>query len=85
MIIYHTMSTTKVAVTLQADMVKEIDRWVRQGHFANRSRAIQASLAEMMARHKRHRLIQALAKIDPRQERALAEEALTGEARWPEY
>jgi Arc/MetJ-type ribon-helix-helix transcriptional regulator len=79
------MSTTKVAVTLEADSVKEIDRWVREGRFPNRSRAVQAALAEMRARHKRRRLIDALAKINRNQERAFAEEVFSGEPPWPEY
>ena len=79
------MSTTKVAVSLEAETVRAIDRWVREGRFPNRSRAVQAALAEMRTRHKRSRLIEALAKIDCNQERALAEETFSGEAPWPEY
>lgn len=74
-----------MAVTLEEDSVKEIDRWVREGRFPNRSRAVQTALAEMRARHKRRRLIDALAKIDRKQERSLAEEVFSGEPPWPEY
>jgi Arc/MetJ-type ribon-helix-helix transcriptional regulator len=79
------MGTTKVAITLEADTVREIDRWVREGRFPNRSRAIQAALTEMTARHRRRRLIDALAKIDRRVETGLAEESFSGEIPWPEY
>jgi Arc/MetJ-type ribon-helix-helix transcriptional regulator len=79
------MGTTKVAVTLEKDTLKEIDRWVKQGQFPSRSRAIQAALAEKTARHKRQRLIRELAKLDPREERALAEASFSGDTRWPEY
>jgi len=79
------MATTKVAITLESETLHEIDRWVRAGRFPNRSRAIQAALAEMLARRKRYRLIEELSKIDPRQERALAEETFSGEPAWPEY
>jgi len=85
MIISHTMATTKVAITLERATLQEVDRWVKQGRFPNRSRAIQTALAEMLTRRMRRRLIEELAKLNPKQERALAEESLSGESAWPEY
>ena len=79
------MSTTKVAVTLETDTLTEIDRWVKQGQFPSRSRAIQTALEEMTARHKRQRLIRELGKLDPREERALADASFSGDTPWPEY
>jgi len=79
------MATTKVAVTLDRDTLKEIDRWVKQGQFPSRSRAIQTALAEMTARRIRRRLIEELAKLDPKQEQALAEASFSGDTPWPEY
>jgi len=79
------MATTKVAVSLETRTLQEIDRLVREGRFPSRSRAIQTALAEMTARHKHQRLIQELAKLDPKKERELAEEFFAGEAPWPEY
>ena len=79
------MSVTKVAVTLETETLQQIDRWVREGRFRNRSRAIQSALAEMTARHKRRRLIEELAKLDPREERSLANSFFAGEVSWPEY
>jgi len=38
---------------------------------------VQVALAEMLARQKRSRLAEELAKLDLREERALAEEALS--------
>jgi hypothetical protein len=46
---------------------------------------VQAALADMLTRRKRSRLAEELAKLDSREERALAEEALSGEPAWPEY
>ena len=85
MINYHTMATMKVTVTLEIDSLRGVDRLVREGRFPSRSRAVQAALAEMLARRKRTRLAEELSKLNPREERALAEEALSGEAAWPEY
>lgn len=77
MINYHTMATTKVAVTLGIDSVREVDRLVREGRFPSRSRAVQAALVEMLARRKRSRLAEELGKLDLREERALVEEGLS--------
>ena len=79
------MATMKVAVTLNIDSLREVDRLVREGRFPSRSRAVQTALAEMLARRKRSRLTEELTKLDLQEERALAEEALSGEAAWPEY
>lgn len=79
------MVTTKVAITLENETLREIDRGVKSGRFPNRSRAIQTALAEMLARRKRRRLIEELAKINPRHEQSLAEESISGEPAWPEY
>jgi len=79
------MATMKVAVTLDIGSLREVDRLVREGRFPSRSRAVQAALAEMLARRKRSRLAEELAKLNLQEERVLAEEVLQGEAAWPEY
>jgi Arc/MetJ-type ribon-helix-helix transcriptional regulator len=85
MINWGTMTTMKVAVTLDIDALREVDRLIRAGRFSSRSGAVQAALAEMLARGKRSRLAEESAKLDPREERALAEEGLLGELVSPEY
>jgi len=79
------MATTKIAITLDSETLQEIDRWVRAGRFPNRSRAIQTALAEMLARRKRRRLIEELAKINPQEEHALAEESFRCEPTCSKY
>ncbi len=80
------MPTTKVAVTIDAQLLREVDAWVAAGEFPNRSRAVQAALGRLREdRGKRRSLIAELAKLDPAQERALAEDWLAGEPSWPEY
>jgi Arc/MetJ-type ribon-helix-helix transcriptional regulator len=71
------MTTTKVTVTLRVESVREVDRLVREGQFPSRSRAVRAALAQMLARRNRSRLAEQLAKLNPREERALAEERLS--------
>jgi metal-responsive CopG/Arc/MetJ family transcriptional regulator len=80
------MSRTKVAITLEEDMLKKVDRLVRSHVFANRSRAIQEAVSEKLARLERNRLDRECSKLDPGFEQALAEEGISSEVdEWPEY
>lgn len=80
------MSTTKIAITLDQKLVTRLDRLVKQRVFANRSKAIQAAVADKLARMERGRLAAECAKLDPRLEQAMAEEGMGQElAAWPEY
>lgn len=80
------MPKTKVAVTLDADLVGRVDDLVLRRRFRNRSQAIEAALAEKLERLARARLARECAKLNPPEEKALAEEVLREglEAR-PEY
>jgi Arc/MetJ-type ribon-helix-helix transcriptional regulator len=71
------MPTTKVAVTMDSKLVAQIDRLVAKGVFPNRSKAIQEALREKLARLKfarvsRSRLARESAKLNRREEQALA-------------
>jgi metal-responsive CopG/Arc/MetJ family transcriptional regulator len=80
------MPKTKIAITLDTELVQNLDDLVAQRRFANRSQAIEAALAEKLARLAKTRLAQECAKLDPAEEKALAEEGLAGSAEtWPEY
>lgn len=80
------MSTTKVIVTLDADLLAELDRLVAQQVFPNRSRAIQEVLEDKLTRLRRNRLARECAKLNPHDEHALAEEGMKRElTTWPEY
>jgi Arc/MetJ-type ribon-helix-helix transcriptional regulator len=78
------MPARKVAITIDEALLKMVDRWVRERRYPNRSQAIQAALREKSERWKRVRLTEELAKLDPDEERAMAEESFAGES-WPEY
>jgi Arc/MetJ-type ribon-helix-helix transcriptional regulator len=81
----HTESVVqKIAVTLDQRTVADLDRWVREGRYPNRSRALQSAVNLLSEREKRTRLARELAKIDPREEMQLAEQGL-GDQAWPEY
>ena len=80
------MPKTKVAVTVDADLLDRVDELVAARRFANRSQAVESALADTVARLARTRLARECTKVDPREEQALAEEGFAGSRdTWPEY
>lgn len=80
------MPKAKVAVTLDTLTLRRVDRLVRDARYPNRSRAIEAAISAQLDRLERRRLIEECAKLDPAEEKALAEEGLAADAAtWPEY
>ncbi len=80
------MAASKIAITLENNMVKRIDMLVKSKFFPNRSKAIQEAVAEKLRRIEKSRLAQECAKLDPEFEQSLAEEGFTSELEeWPEY
>ena len=81
----HTaMPKTKVALTLDTELLDRLDHLVARQRFRNRSQAIETALAEKLARLARTRLAEECAKLDPVEERRMADEGLASE-KWPEY
>ena len=87
MMFRHTiMPKTKVALTLDADLLNRVDDLVARQRFRNRSQAVEAALAEKLARLARTRLAEECAKLDPAEEQQLADEGLAAaDESWPEY
>ncbi len=80
------MSTTKVAVTIDRDLLSRLDRLVKSRRFPSRSRAVQEAISEKLARLEHSRLAEECAKLDRVSERKMADEGLSDEAaEWPEY
>ncbi len=77
------MSATKVAITLDRTLLRQVDRLVAEGRYPSRSRAIQEAVRRQLERSRRRRLAEEAAKLDPNEERALAEEGLAVDT-WPE-
>ena len=50
------MSSTKIAITLEEDLVRRIDRMVAERRFPSRSRAIQLAVQAQIDRLDRRRL-----------------------------
>ncbi|MEX1257475.1 MAG: ribbon-helix-helix domain-containing protein [Gemmatimonadota bacterium] len=80
------MPKTKVAVTLDSEILGELDELIARRQFPNRSQAIEAAVAEKLERLARTRLAREAAKLDRTEEKALAEEGMDSELdSWPEY
>jgi metal-responsive CopG/Arc/MetJ family transcriptional regulator len=80
------MPTTKVAVTIDSELLAQVDQLVAQHVFPNRSKAIQEALRDKLTRLRRSRLARESAKLDPQFEQSLAEEGIDQELdTWPAY
>ena len=80
------MGTTKVAITLDKEVLDRLDSLVKNRVFPNRSKAVQKAVQEKLKRLERSRLARECAKLDPAFEKAMAEEGMSEElAKWPEY
>ena len=80
------MTTSKIAITIDQNLLHRLDFLVKSQRFINRSRAIQEAVAEKLARIERSRLAQECAKLDPKFEQEMAEEGFVAAIdEWPEY
>ncbi|GBE03787.1 nickel responsive regulator [bacterium BMS3Abin09] len=80
------MSKAKIAITLDEELIDELDRLVSNQVFQNRSRAIQQAVNEKLRHLKRSRLAKECSKLNPSFEKAMAEEGLSEDlSEWPEY
>ena len=80
------MSTTKVAITLDEELLERIDRLVADRKFPSRSRAIQLAVKAQIDRLDQRRLALECAKLDPGYEQRLAEKGASYDLEsWPEY
>jgi Arc/MetJ-type ribon-helix-helix transcriptional regulator len=80
------VSTAKIAITIENDLVARVDRLVAKELFPNRSKAIQEALREKLDRIDRTRLARECAKLDAALEQKLADEGLEQDIEeWPEY
>jgi len=80
------MAKSKVAVTLDTEILRRLDRLVRAARYPSRSQAIEAAVAEQLKRLEGCRLAEECAKLDPAAERAMAEEGFGADAdAWPKY
>ena len=80
------MPKTKVALTLDTELLERVDELVAKQRFRNRSQAVEAALADKVLRLARTRLARESAKLNPKDEKRLADEGLADALNaWPEY
>jgi metal-responsive CopG/Arc/MetJ family transcriptional regulator len=80
------MGTAKIAITIEEELLNELDHLVSANAFPNRSRAIQEAIREKLSRLNRSRLARECARLDPKHEQAMAEEGFALDIQeWPEY
>jgi len=80
------MAASKIAITMEKKLVKQLDDLVKSRVFPNRSKAIQEAVEEKLKRMEKTRLAEECAKLDPKYEQTLAEEGFSSEIDgWPEY
>jgi Arc/MetJ-type ribon-helix-helix transcriptional regulator len=78
--------STKVALTLDSELLERLDDLVERRRFRNRSQAVESALADKLQRLARTRLARESAKLNPREEKRLADEGLVDDLEsWPEY
>jgi metal-responsive CopG/Arc/MetJ family transcriptional regulator len=70
------MKSAKVAITIDREILGRLDGLVKKRVFPSRSRAIQEAVAEKLTRLDRTRLARECSKLDPADERLLADEGL---------
>lgn len=80
------MAASKIAITIDDNLLKQLDMMVESKVYPNRSKAIQEAVADKLQRLQKVRLAQECAKLDPNDEQRMAEEGLSREMdAWPEY
>ena len=80
------MAASKIAITIDDNLLKQLDLMVKSKVYPNRSKAIQEAVADKLKRFERTRLAQECAKLDPDYEQNIAEGGFFMEIdEWPEY
>ncbi len=80
------MKYAKVAISIEASVLKKIDRMVKAKTFESRSHAFQKAAELTLAKVERSQLAKECAKLEKRTERKLADEGLSRDLKeWPDY
>ena len=82
----YIMSVAKVTISIESELLSQVDYLVKERIFSNRSQAIQLAVEEKVARLDIDRLARECAKLDKAEEREMADLGLAADmAEWPEY
>jgi metal-responsive CopG/Arc/MetJ family transcriptional regulator len=80
------MSAAKVAISIDARLLRRLDSLVERNVFKTRSEAIQHAVEEKLSRFNKTRLARECSKLSKKEEQKFAEEAIVSDlAEWPDY
>ncbi len=80
------MAASKIAITIDKNILKRVDTLVKSKIYPNRSKAIQDAVAEKIKQLEKNRLALECEKLNPAFEQSLAEEGFSVDSEeWPEY
>ncbi|MGO8670392.1 MAG: ribbon-helix-helix domain-containing protein [Capsulimonadaceae bacterium] len=80
------MNATTISISLDEELLNQLDRLVQSRVFPDRSQAIQSAVEEKVAQVHRNQLAEECSKLDPAEEMALADLGLAAEVdEWPPY
>ena len=80
------MAQTKIVVSIDEQILRQLDALVAMAIFPNRSLAIKEAVQEKLELLEQEHLPRECAKLDPALETALVEEGFAQDAsEWPEY
>lgn len=80
------MAVSKIAITIDNNILKRVDLLVKSKLYPNRSKAIQDAVAEKVKNLEKNRLALECGKLDPEFEQSVAEEGFSADIEeWPKY
>jgi Arc/MetJ-type ribon-helix-helix transcriptional regulator len=80
------VGVAKVTISIEAGLLKKVDRLVKERVFSNRSQAVQSAVEEKISRLDSNRLARECAKLNKTEEQSLADLGLASETEeWLEY
>ena len=80
------MPAAKIAISIDQQVLKHLDRLVKTRVFPSRSEAIQKAVAEKLGRLEKSRLARECAKLVRRDEQKFADLGFVDDLRaWPKY
>lgn len=80
------MAASKIAITIDNNILKRVDLLVKSKLYPNRSKAIQDAVAEKINKLENNRLSLECEKLNPEFEQSVAEEGFSADIEeWPKY
>lgn len=79
------MGAKKFAVSIDEALVKKLDKAIKSGSIKNRSKALQLALSEYLIKLEIEEVKRECSKLNPKEERELANEFVENVESWPKY